>query len=66
MRNEIKLPNTEMLKGEFEHSLENQDFEKSNPKVFAAAGKADWSREKKFKSRLHGSNKKYLKPYLKG
>jgi hypothetical protein len=66
MRNEIKLTNAEMLKGEFERSPASEEPEKSDTKVFAVVGKADRSREKKFKNRIHGSNKKYLKPYLKG
>ena len=56
----------EMLKGEFEHTPVSEELEKSNTKMFAVAGKADRSREKKFKNRIHSSNKKYLKPYLKG
>jgi hypothetical protein len=66
MKNETKLPKANSLTGEFDDTRKNEDTQSSDSRVFAIAGKADWSREKKFKNRLQGSNKKYLKPYLKG
>jgi hypothetical protein len=43
-----------------------KDVAKENFLQHSAPGKADWTRERKFRNRLHNTNTKYLKPYLKG
>ena len=43
-----------------------KDVAKDNFLQHSAPGKADWTRERKFRNRLHNTNTKYLKPYLKG